>query len=336
VILMAAARMRATLTRLHAAGMPESTPAAAIQWGATAAQRTVLATLATLADEAARQQLAAPAVVVIGECARLREDLAWFERMPLFGRRIVVTRAASKSARFAAQLRALGADVIEFPTIATAPPSSFEPLDQALADAAAFDWIIFTSATGVDAFIERMRVLDLDLRALGGSSLAAIGPATAARLRRHALKVAAMPSEYRAEALIDAIGAERIAGARILIPRAEVAREILPELLLRHGAREVVVVPAYRTVVAPAADSAALRERLAAGAIDLVTFTSSSTVANFLTMVGDAKPLPKAAAIGPITAASAHARGFDVVVSPSTYTVDALTAAIVDYFNPPL
>src|SRR5579863_9319574 len=180
VILMAAARMRATLARLSAAGLPESTPAAAIQWGATAAQRTVLATLATLAGEAEREQLVAPAVVVVGECARLREDLAWFERMPLFGRRIVVTRAAAKATRFAAHLRALGADAIEFPTIASAPPSSYQQLDQALADASSFDWIIFTSATGVNAFVERMRTLGLDLRALGKSALAAIGPATAA------------------------------------------------------------------------------------------------------------------------------------------------------------
>jgi len=336
VILMAAARMRTTLARLLAAGLAEATPAAAIQWGATAAQRTVLATLATLAVEAEREQLAAPAVVVVGECARLREDLAWFEQMPLFGRRIVVTRAAAKSARFAAQLRALGADAIELPTIATAPPSSYARLDQALADANSFDWIIFTSATGVNSFVERMGTLGFDLRTLGNSALAAIGPATAARLRRHALTVAVMPTKYRAEALIDAIGAERISGARFLIPRAEVAREILPELLLRQGAREVVVAPAYRTVIPAAADASALRERLAAGAIDLVTFTSSSTVTNFLTLLGDAAPLPKAAAIGPITAATARACGFEVVAIPAAYTVADLTEAIVACFKQPL
>jgi uroporphyrinogen III methyltransferase/synthase len=262
--------------------------------------------------------------------------LAWFEQLPLFGRRIVVTRAAAKSARFAGQLRALGADAIELPMIAAAPPSNYAPLDRALAEAGGFDWIVFTSATGVNAFIDRMGMLGLDLRTLGTSALAAIGPATAARLQRHALKVAAMPSEYRAEALIDAIGPPRISGARFLIPRAEVAREILPELLLRHGAREVVVAPAYRTVIPPVADASALRERLAAGAIDLVTFTSSSTVTNFLALIGDLTPLPKAAAIGPITAATARAGGFDVVATPTTYTVTDLTDAIVACFKQPL
>jgi uroporphyrinogen III methyltransferase/synthase len=332
VILMATARMRATLARLQDAGLGKSTPAAAIQWGATAAQRTVLATVATLAAAAEQAQLSAPSILVVGECARLREELAWFERMPLFGRRIVVTRATVNSATFASRLRALGADVIEFATIATAPPTSFGRLDRALTGPP-FDWIIFTSATGVDAFVERLRTLGLDLRTLAHSALAAIGPATAERLRRHALNVSAVPSEYRAEALIEAVGVERIAGASFLIPRAEVAREILSELLLRHGAGEVVVAPAYRTIVPPAVDAAPLRELLVAGAIDLITFTSSSTVTNFLALVGDAAQLPKAAAIGPITAATARAHGLQVVASPATYTVGELIDSIVAYFS---
>jgi uroporphyrinogen III methyltransferase/synthase len=335
VILMAAARMGPTLARLAAAGIPASSPAAAIQWGATAAQRTVLATVATLADAAEQNQLAAPAILVIGECAGLREDLAWFEKLPLFGRRIVVTRAIEQNAEFAAGLRALGAEVIEFPTIAIAPPSSYAQLDQAIREAAAFDWIIFTSARGVNSFIERLRVIGCDLRNLGEIPIAAIGPMTAARVCAHALTVAAMPSEYRAEAIIDAIGPARIAGARILIPRAEVAREILPQLLTRHGAREVVVAPVYRTVLPVNPDVHELRERLASGAIDLVTFTSASTVHNFCAMVGAMIRSPKAAAIGPITAAAARERGFEVIASPARYTVADLTAAVVAHFAAP-
>ena len=332
VILMAAARLRAVLARLTVAGLPGETPAAAIQWATTAAQRTVLATLATLADEVASAQLGSPAIVVVGECARLRDRLAWVEKLPLFGRRIVVTRAAGQAGEFATRLRTLGAEVIEFPTIAAAPPSSFALLDRALDAAASFDWLIFTSARGVDALIARLRTLGRDLRALGPAAIAAIGPATAARLRHYALQVTAMPAEYRAEAIIGAIGAAQIRGARILLPRAEVAREILPQLLRDHGAREVVVAPVYRTVLPDDPATARVRELAAAHAIDLVTFTSSSTVTNFRAMIGAATAL-QAAVIGPSTAASAREQGFDVIVAPPSYTVDGLIDAIVEHYT---
>lgn len=335
VILMAAARLGGVLARLRAAGLPAETAAAAIQWASTAAQRTVCGTLASLAGEVERAGLSAPAVVVVGECARLRERLAWLEKLPLFGRRIVVTRAAEQAGEFGDRLRALGAEVIEFPTIASAPPSSFAILDRALAEAASFDWLIFTSARGVEAFIERLRTLGRDLRGLGPATIAAIGPATAARLRRYALQVAAMPAEYRAEAIIDALGAAKISGGRILIPRAEVARDVLPRMLLAHGAREVVVAPAYRTVVPEGPDTTRIRELAESGAIALVTFTSSSTVTNFHRMVGAPATALKAAAIGPITAATARGLGFEVVVSAPRYTVDGLTAAILAYYAAP-
>jgi uroporphyrinogen III methyltransferase/synthase len=332
VILMATARMRASLARLAAGGLPPETPAAAIQAGSTAAQKTVVATLATLADETARAGLKAPAVIVVGECAALGQELKWFEAMPLFGRRIVITRASAEAIDFAARIRALGGEAIEFPTIKTVPPQSYKILDRAIAEIRSFDWIIFTSANGVESFIERMRTRACDIRELGRAAIAAIGPATAERVRRYALTVAAMPAEYRAEAVIDAIGAERIAGARILIPRAEVAREILPEMLRHHGARVVVVASAYRTVI-PGADADDMRAMIAANAIDLVSFTSSSTVANFAAMAGVPVRGLKAAAIGPITAETARAHGFEVVVAPSEYTVDALLAAIVEYYG---
>lgn len=332
VILMAAARLREVLARLTTAGLPGETPAAAIQWATTAAQRTVLATLATLADEVARAQLGSPAVVVVGACARLRDRLAWVEKLPLFGRRIVVTRAATEAGEFAARLRTLGAEVIELPTIAAAPPSSFATLDRALSAAASFDWLIFTSARGVDAFVARLRTLEQDVRALGRARIAAIGPATAARLQHYALRVAAIPPEYRAEAIIDAIGAAQIQGARILIPRAEVAREILPQLLREHGAREVVVAPAYRTVLPDDPAAARVRELAAAHAIDLVTFTSSSTVTNFRAMIGAEAAGMQAAVIGPITAASAREQGFNVIAAPPNYTIDGLIGAIVGYY----
>ncbi len=255
--------------------------------------------------------------------------------MPLHGRSVVITRAREAGGSFAAGLRAFGARVTEFPTIELVAPDSYAAIDAALDRAASFDWVIFTSASGVERMLERMRTRGGDSRAFGGAKLGAIGPATAARLAEHALAVAAIPTEYRAEAIVEAIGAERIRGARILIPRAQVAREVLPEMLIAAGAREVIVVPVYKTVKPANAPVERVREMAAAGQIDLVAFTSSSTVTNFCEMVGtDVARGLKAAAIGPITAETARTAGLQVVVQPAEYTVPALIAAIRNYFAP--
>jgi uroporphyrinogen III methyltransferase / synthase len=333
VILMATARMRTTLKRLVDSGLSVITPAAAVQWGTMAAQKTVLATIATLADQCAREYLGPPAVIVVGRCAELRKALAWAETMPLFGRRIVITRAREAASGFAAELRRLGAEVIEFPTIQTVPPASFAKLDRAIAGIARFDWIVFTSATGVEAFVERLKGLGRDIRSIGAASIAAIGPATAAHLKNYALRVAAMPSEFRAEAIVKAIGVKKVAGARFLIPRALVAREALPKILREMGAREVLVAPAYRTVRPKADGVERMRQLAAAAAIDLVAFTSSSTVTNFRAVVGKSSLGLKAAAIGPITAETARREGFAVVAEPRDYTIPALVAAIREHFG---
>ena len=235
--------------------------------------------------------------------------------MPLFGRRIVVTRSRAGQHVCAGVARARP-DAIEFPTIATAEPSSYSALDRAIARLEKFDWIIFTSATGVEGFVARLRALGHDLRQLGHARLCAIGPATARALEHYALRVAAVPSEYRAEAIIPAIGARRIRGASILIPRAQVAREILPNILLERGARIVEVAPVYRTVKPSGVQAGRIRAMAAAGEIDLVAFTSSSTVENFCDLVGARARGLSAAVIGPITAATAVARGFRLSCSP--------------------
>ena len=334
VILMATAHMRENLARLKAGGLRPETPCAAIQWGTTALQRTVTAPLTGLADEVERAGLGAPAVVVVGECARFASTLNWSERLPLFGRRIIVTRAATESEVFAKRLRQLGAGAIVFPTIETGAPDSYLQLDAAISRIQAFDWIVFTSATGVETFIERLRILEVDIRAAAGVRIAAIGPATAGQLRHYGLTVAVVPREYRAEALISALGEHAIEGARILLPRAQAAREILPQLLREKGAKEVVVTPSYKTVAPRHADVEPIRQLIRAGTADLATFTSSSTVTNFLAMVGINVTGLKAATIGPITAETARTSGLDVVVSPATYTVDSLLDAIVDHFHP--
>ena len=252
----------------------------------------------------------------------------------LRGRRVVVTRASEAGGAFAVGLRALGAEVVEFPTIELVAPDSYAVVEAAIARLASFDWVIFTSASGVERMIERMGTRGVDSRALGGLKLGAIGPATAARLAAHALAATAMPTEYRAEAIVEAIGAARIRGARILIPRAQVAREVLPEMLAAAGAREVVVAPVYKTVKPTNAPVERVRKLITAGTIDLVAFTSSSTVTNFCEMIGaNAARGLKAAAIGPITAESARAAGMEVAVQPSEYTVSALIAAIHDFFT---
>src|SRR5579875_50902 len=335
VILMASAHLRRNLERLAAGGLPATTPCAAIQWGTTAAQKTVIGTLGSLSDEVENAGLTAPLVVVVGQCAGLGPRLSWAERLPLFGRRIVVTRAAKEAAAFATRLRHLGAEAIEFPTIATEPPDSYAQLDAAIGRIQSFDWIIFTSATGVDAFVDRLRNLKIDIRATSGARIAAIGPATAARLVDYGLTVAARPDEYRAEALAATLGPGNIAGARILIPRAQVAREILTRLLYANGAKEVLVAPAYKTVIPGNANLERMRQLVRNRAIDLVTFASSSAVRNFCAMVGERVEGVTAAAIGPITAATARAHGFDLVVSSPEYTVDGLLATILKYFRSP-
>ncbi|MGH7949894.1 MAG: uroporphyrinogen-III C-methyltransferase, partial [Candidatus Binataceae bacterium] len=286
VILMAAARLRATLERLLRCGLPGATAAAAVQWGSTARQKTIVGTVATLAAASEAAGLRAPSVVVIGDAAELASSLRWFESMPLFGRRIVITRARDDSSQLAGELRALGADAIEFPTIEAVAPDSYGEIDSAIARLGEFDWIVFTSARGVDGFMARLRERGRDIRDAARASIGAIGPATAACVEQFALRVAVMPAEYRAEAIIPAIGPGLIKGKRFLIARAQEAREVLPEMLLAEGAAEVVVAPTYKTVAPTGAAMDKIHDLVLADAPDLIVFTSSSTVSNFCALVG--------------------------------------------------
>ncbi|MGH7907331.1 MAG: uroporphyrinogen-III synthase [Candidatus Binataceae bacterium] len=252
--------------------------------------------------------------------------------MPLRGRRIVVTRAEAPAQEFAESMRALGAEVLAFPTIEIVPPGSYAILDDAISRLESFEWLIFTSATGVDAFAARMKSRGHAIREIADAKVAAIGPATADRLHHYGVTAALVPSEYRAEAIAVAIGDDRIRDARFLIPRAQAARQALPELLAAKGAREVIAAPAYQTIVPRNFDASPMRAMLKAGAIDLVTFTSSSTVENFCAMAGRPESV-KAAVIGPITAETARRYGFAVVIAPPDYTVASLTKAIAQYFR---
>jgi uroporphyrinogen III methyltransferase/synthase len=337
VFLMTTRQLRANMERLMAHGLAPDTPAAVIRWGTVGEQETVTGTVATIADEATARHLQPPAIAVVGQVVRLRDTLAWFERKPLFGRCLVVTRPRVQAAGFIDALTDLGADVLPCPTIEIVPPASWVPLDAAVDRLGSYDWLVLTSVNGVAMFFDRLRERRCDVRVLHRARVAAVGSETAAAIEARGLQVAVVPEEFRAEAVAEAMQAAGIAGARVLLPRAAVAREILPAMLRGAGAY-VDEVPAYETI-APRGDLSELRDRLARRGVDLVTFTSSSTVRNFVDLLGpDAHDLlagTPAACIGPITADTARAAGLDVVVQPSTYTIAAFTNAIVEYLRKP-
>jgi uroporphyrinogen III methyltransferase/synthase len=254
---------------------------------------------------------------------------------PLRGKTILVTRPRERASRFAALLRDYGAEPVEVPTIQIAPPTSWEPLDRAIADLPSYDWLVFTSVTGVEAFFARLALQSTPHMDMPSPQLCAIGPETAKALLTHGLHVKIMPQEYRAEAVVEAMAAYPIAGRRVLLCRAAVARDILPRDLMARGAH-VDVVEAYRTVLPFEGFDPAVRHRLAQGDIAMVTFTSSSTVANFATLMGDVD-LPSllrdtvVACIGPVTAETARAYGLTPAVVATEYTIAGLTQAIVQY-----
>ena len=333
VLYMGVGRLREISAGLVAAGRSPETPVACVRWGTKPEQRTVTGTLENIAERVAEAGLKPPAITVVGDVVALRESgLDFFERRPLFGRRVVVTRARAQAGDLSARLEKLGAEVYEFPTIEIQPPEDFGPLDAAIRDLDSFGWIVFTSVNGVEAFVGRLRRHGLDLRAVPRRArVAAIGPATAEKAEEAGLKVDVVPEEYRAEALIEALEAGSLAGERVLIPRAKVAREILPERLREAGA-EVVVPPAYESI--PSLEGREeLASRLEAGEVDCVTFTASSTVENFVHAFGarEAARLlarTRVACIGPITAQTARGHGLGVDVEAEEYTIPGLVEAV--------
>jgi uroporphyrinogen III methyltransferase / synthase len=335
VLYMGVGRLEEISKGLLAAGRSPDTPVACVRWGTLPEQRTITGTLEDIADKVAEAGLKPPAIIVVGAVVALRaKGLDWYERRPLFGRRVVVTRARTQAGELSRDLENLGAEVHEFPTIEICPPDDFGPLDAAVRDLDSFGLIIFTSVNGVEAFLKRLLHHGLDLRALPrAAKVAAIGPATAERIEQAGLRVDVVPEEYRAEALIEALGAHPLAGERVLIPRAKVAREVLPEKLREAGA-DVYVPPAYESV--PSSEGKGeLFLRLQSGEIDCVTFTASSTVENFVEAFGaeEAARLlarTRVACIGPITAGTARKHGLRVDAEGKEYTIPGLIEAVTD------
>lgn len=332
VFLMGVANLPHITSKLIENGRSADTPAAVIRWGTKPEQRTLITTVGKAAEDVAKNGIKPPAIFIVGEVVKLRDSLQWFDNLaqrPLFGKRILVTRARSQASKLTAKLENLGAEVMETPAIALADPAdNYAALDKAISHVADYHWLIFTSANGVERFFARLFKSGKDARALGYAKIAAIGSATAEKLKQYGLVADVIPQEYRAEGVVEALKGKLPPHAKILIPRAEEAREVLPDTLREMGA-EVEVAPAYRTVCGQV-DGEALAAELKEGRIDMVTFTSSSTVKNLVNIIGSAEVLKgvKTACIGPVTADTAKSLGIEPDIIAKEYTIDGLVEAI--------
>jgi len=319
-------------TSLMEHGMDPATPAALVRRGTTARQETVTGTLADITEVAARAGIKPPALIVVGHVVALRKHISWFENRPLFGKRIVVTRARLQASRVTRRLEGLGAEVIELPAIRIEPPSDTGPLDAAAGDVASFDWVIFTGANGVDAFFGALERAGLDSRALAGVQICVIGPGTARRLGQFGLRPDAQPETYKAAEISQTLAAiEELGGKKILCPRADIAPKDLIVDLEALGA-DVTDIAAYRTV-GETPDPDLLDELFAGDGPDWITFTSSSTVTNFVNAVGLDRLRGSAASlasIGPVTSATMRRVDLEPDVEATAHTIPGLIEAILE------
>ncbi len=328
VIYMGLSTFARIAAKLMVNGRSPETPAAAVRWATRPDQEVVIGTLATLPRLIHERGLRPPATIVVGEVVRLRDRLSWFEQLPLFGKRIVVTRPAGQSTAMTASLRDLGADVIELPAIEIIAPEDTQPIERAIRELSDYQWLIFTSANGVEGFCNALDNSSWDWRDLR-AQIAVIGPATRAAVEAMHLKVDVMAEEFVAESLAESLSESDVAGKRVLLPRAAVARDTLPEDLRRKGA-SVDVVEAYRSV-APENLTAHAADVLTGGRRpDWITFTSSSTVTNIVHAApAGALTGIKVATIGPVTSATARKLGLTVTVEASAYTAEGVVASIL-------
>ncbi len=336
VFLMGIGNLGRIAKRLMQGGRSSNTPAAVIGSGTTSGQITATGTLATIGKKAEEAGITPPGLIVIGDVVRLREHLSWFESRPLFGRRILVTRPKEQAADFVKILTGLGARCEVFSTIQIGPPETWEGLDRALGSLSGYDWILFTSVNGVKYFFERLARAGKDARSLAGIKIGVIGPKTRDALRARWIIPDLMPDTYWTEGLAGELGRYPMRGKKILIPRPKIAGDDLSKRLQGLGAI-VDEVEAYLTQK-PEYGRDALKELLQDGRIDLITFTSPSTVGNFVEICRDNDISGEisgiaVACIGPVTAQRATEESLDVVIVPDEYTIDSLAEAIVDYYK---
>lgn len=329
IFLMGMENLKLIADQLLANGLEPSTPAGVIQWGTRSEQRVLTGQLGDIACLAEEERFTNPAVIIVGQVVSLRDKLRWFENKPLFGQKIIVTRARHQASVLSQSIEELGGEPLEFPVIDIAQPSDPSLLCQAIKEINQFSWIVFTSVNGVEAFFAEFGKQGKDIRELAGIDLAAIGPATQTALEKRGLRVSFVPEEYKAERIAEGLTGKIIAGQKILLPRAEEARMVLPETLQASGA-EVWDIPAYQTILGDA-DKAQLQRLLQEKAIDAVTFTSSSTVRNFIRLLDGELALlrgVKTYSIGPITSKTARELGLDIHYEAAEYTIDGLLQAL--------
>ncbi len=332
-------RLPAILSALVSHGRPGDDSAAVIYDGTLPTQETITGTLDELVEILKKSEERRPAILVVGRVVALREHLRWFDARPLFGKRILVTRPREQAVELIERLEEMGAEAIEAPMIRIVPPDDYGPLDDACARVAEFDWIVFASGNAADAFIDRLLAGPHDLRALNGVKLCVVGPATGERLARRGLKVDLTPAEYRAEAVVRAMAdLGDLKGLRVLIPHADIGREVIVDGLRAQGA-DVTEVVAYRTVAVEAEREGEpdIYRMLLDRRIDVVTFTSPSAVLNFVHVLGaepaaDLLSSTLVASIGPVTAEAAAQMNINTAIMPALHTIPALVDSIVKYF----
>lgn len=331
VFLMGMANLPLIAQKLMENGKKPTTPVAIIQWGTRPEQRTLVGQLDTISTEVQKHGFSNPSIIIVGEVVSLREKLQWFEKKPLFGQRIVVTRARHQASELSQAIESLGGEAWEFPTIEIAPPTDSSYLIKAIKNLKDFQWLIFTSVNGVEAFFTELKRQERDVRDLVGLEIVAIGPATQTALENRGLRIAYVPEEYRAEKIVEGLASRIVAGQKVLLARAEEARDILPISLKAMGA-EVWDVPAYKTVIG-AANREELQYMLREKEVHMVTFTSSSTVRNFVTLLdGDISLLENVSlySIGPITSATAQELGLKISKEATQYTISGLVEALLE------
>jgi len=336
VFLMGVKNLENIVKNLVENGKPSDTPVALVRWGTTPQQQTVTGTLETIVERVRETKLKSPSIIIIGHVVSLRDELAWFDNRPLFGKRIVITRARTQASNLVSQLSKLGAACIEIPTIEISPPEDITPLKESIENLKHYDWIVFTSVNGVKFFFDTLYEMGKDVRALGHLKFACIGPVTKERLRDHGIVSDILPQTYQAESVIEAFSGVEIKNKKILLPRAKVARTILPEELAKMGAK-VDEVTAYETHLNQEGKKE-LMELLKNHEIDAVTFTSSSTVSNFMSFFDseDEKKLLNNivfASIGPITSDTARFLGIEPDIEATEFTIPGLIDSLLNYYE---
>jgi len=336
VFFMGMKNLQNIVDNLISHGRAPETPIALVQWGTRTDQKVVVGTLKDIIPRVKEAMLGPPAIIIVGEVVNLRKKLNWYESKPLFGKRVVVTRSRDQASVFAEMLIDRGATTIEFPTIEVVPPANWAELDSAIQAIETYHWIIFTSANAVKFFMERLRGLGKDLRMLKGVNICTVGPKTAEVLEQYGLRADLIPAEFKAEGVVSALGGVTVKGRKFLIPRAKVAREIIPNKLREQGA-EVTVATAYENV-RPTSDVDRIKRLLQEKKISALTFTSSSTVHNFVDILGQKGYIKliegvAVACIGPVTAKTAEEYGMRTDIMPKDYTIPALVDAMVEYFK---